>query len=99
MIIKKHQEKILANELKETSFVTAVQTVQAKRSPSFVGPRHQRMLRPLAADRTDGLPVWTVVANMLKKQPRRAHKSLPCSVGAGRAVIKFSPLFSLCFEV
>ena len=79
------------NELKETSFVTAMQTVQAKRSPSFVGPRHHRMWRPLAADQTDGLPVWTVFANMLKQQPRTAHKTLPCSVGGGRAVINFSP--------
>lgn len=91
MINKKHREKILANELKETSFVMAVQTVQAKRSPSLVGPRHHRMSRPLAADRTDGLHVWTVVANMLQQQPRTAHKTLTCSVGAGRAIIIFSP--------
>jgi hypothetical protein len=91
MINKKHQEKILANELKETSFVTAVQTFQAKRSASFVGPRHHRMSRPLPADRTDGLHVWTALANMLKQQPRTCHKTLPSSVGAGLAVVKFSP--------
>jgi hypothetical protein len=68
-----------------------VQAVQVKRSPSFVGPRHHRMSRPLAADRTDGLRVWNVVTNMLKQQPRTAHNTLPCRVGDGRAVINFSP--------
>jgi hypothetical protein len=63
-----------------------MQTVQAKRSPSFVGPRHHRMLRLLAAARTDGLHVWTVVTHMLK-QPT-SHYPV---VGAGRAVIYFSP--------
>lgn len=90
-MIHKKQEKILANELKETSFVTAVQTVQTKRSPSFVGLPHQRMSRPLAADRTDGLHVWTIVTNMLKQQPGTAHKTLPCSVGDGRGGVNFSP--------
>jgi len=48
-----------------------------------VDPCHHDIPRPRVADGRDGLQTWSVIANVLNKQPRTADEGWSSSLGFG----------------
>jgi hypothetical protein len=60
-------------------------------APRYVGPCHHGTVRPRVADGGDGLQIWRVTENILKKQSRTADKGYSSSLGVGQGANNFSP--------
>jgi len=50
----------------------------------LVSSRHQHKSRPWVSDRGNGLQIWRVAANILKKAVADSRQGRPASLGVGR---------------